>query len=583
MKKIPLPLIWLFFLCLATPVRSQKPQQSGTAVSWSAQTLQPAQLPDTVELFNPMSGFYTSLGQNPGKFNNYDLHLDYVSPKFSVIAPLSGAPVNLYGRVSWHSLEPIEGNYDFSIIDNVLAPCAPAQVTVCLPPGGAFSFRIMAFNSQVPGSTNITTGTDGYPVYSDLPLYLMAGYNSDPPTGIQHGWLLPVDPNDATQGHYFIPDWNDPFFLERLNALLSALGQRYDGDNRIGWIDIGLYGTWGEWHTQGLVDEADYTDGIPYVSTAPYYSLNTKAFLANKGVAGAYQAGTSPTKNFIIDAHVNAFQHTQLVSMTADGEGLCHALYLPGSDTHIGLRRDSLGSGPTLWFFRFPDKFLGCDTAADVNTILTRWQTAPFVTESAMNGPVKTGACQTFDIDPATGQVYWNEEIQEFHIALIKNQSCSGTWDLVSPADQLIFLSAGLQGGYRFAPVQVFIPASMSSGSPQNISLYTSWANTGVTPSYNAWRVEFSLWFLNHSGAPAQEFRRFTSQVDLRTILPTASNSPTVIQDTFTLQGAPPGQYELEMRVFDPRGYLQPMQLALQNQALGGYYPLGTVTISPAD
>ena len=44
------------------------------------------------------------------------------------------------------------------------------------------------------------------------------------------------------------PDYEDPRLREALKRFIAALGARYDGDPRIGFITAGLLGTWGEWH-----------------------------------------------------------------------------------------------------------------------------------------------------------------------------------------------------------------------------------------------------------------------------------------------------------------------------------------------
>ena len=45
------------------------------------------------------------------------------------------------------------------------------------------------------------------------------------------------------------PDYEDPRLRQALQNFIAALGQRYDGDPRVGYITAGLLGTWGEWHT----------------------------------------------------------------------------------------------------------------------------------------------------------------------------------------------------------------------------------------------------------------------------------------------------------------------------------------------
>jgi hypothetical protein len=555
------------FLCimqLATGCMAQNPERDVTP---GAQTLLPPRLPDNVGLFNPMSGPHALLIQYTP-----DLNFQPLNPRYMNAAPLSGLPSSEYGRLSWHSLEPSEGRYNFSIIDNVLAPCPPPQgKKVCLPQGVTFGFRIEALNPQVKSVTNVTTGRDGYPVYADVPAYLEDG---------KHGWLLPVNPEDEKQGHYFIPDWNDSLFLKRMEALLSALGQKYDGDPRIGWVDIGLYGNWGEWHTAGLPDAAHYTRGIPYASSSPYYNLNTLAYLSNNGKPGAYQVGTIATKNFIVDAYVRAFPKTQLVMLTGDGDALCHALRLPDSDTHIGLRRDSLGSG-NGWNWQFQNHALDCDSPGGQDITLDRWKTAPFIAEPYGNGSSPAFPCRTFETDPHNGSYNIEEQVLQFHIASIKNGAiCAGTWNELSTKEQQAWFRAGFHSGYRFTPIEIYIPEFPKTPSGnRSMSIQTHWTNTGVTPAYNAWRVEFSLWTYDGPIAEQREIALMTSQIELRKVLPTES-TPAVVNDVFELQNElMPGRYELRIRVVDPKGFMNPMQLALKNQRSEGYYPLGFVTI----
>ena len=310
------------------------------------------------------------------------------------------------------------------------------------------------------------------------------------------------------------------------------------------------------------------------LKSSQYHALNAQEYLTNNGRQGAYQAATDSTKDLIIDAHVKAFPNTQLVMLTDDGSGLCHALKTPGSAARIGLRRDSLGA--KSWTYRFPDKLPDCDSEADRNLILGRWKTAPFITEPFGGAPAN---CQTFATDPATGSYNIEEQVQQFHITAIANGSlCPGVWSSLSQSEQNAFLTAGIHSGYRFSPVEIHVSGQASSGK-RVLSLDAHWINTGVTPAYNAWNVEFSLWSYDSSGAPRQEVARMTSKIDLRKILPTGTN-PVAFEDSFELKDdAMLGRYELRLRVVDAKGYLKPMQLALAGETPEGYYPLGPVEI----
>ena len=45
------------------------------------------------------------------------------------------------------------------------------------------------------------------------------------------------------------PDYSNPHLQSAILNFISEFGNRYDGDNRIGFIQMGLLGYWGEWHT----------------------------------------------------------------------------------------------------------------------------------------------------------------------------------------------------------------------------------------------------------------------------------------------------------------------------------------------
>lgn len=51
---------------------------------------------------------------------------------------------------------------------------------------------------------------------------------------------------DGSEHH--TPDYEHPAMRAALDAFVRQLGERYDGDPRIGFITAGLLGSWGEWH-----------------------------------------------------------------------------------------------------------------------------------------------------------------------------------------------------------------------------------------------------------------------------------------------------------------------------------------------
>jgi hypothetical protein len=55
------------------------------------------------------------------------------------------------------------------------------------------------------------------------------------------------------------PQYDDPLLLKAFEQFIAALGQRYDGHKSIAFLQQGLLGKWGEWHTypeNGLLSDA---------------------------------------------------------------------------------------------------------------------------------------------------------------------------------------------------------------------------------------------------------------------------------------------------------------------------------------
>ena len=138
-----------------------------------------------------------------------------------------------------------------------------------------------------------------------------------------------------------IPDWNDESFLTAWEDLMGALGARYDADPRLGYVDVGGFGAYGEWADAGeRVTDANALRMIDAVASAfPHHHV----------LMSAVAVYTQPT---VLRRAVDRW-------------------------ANLGLRSDCLGQ-PAM---QVPEA--GFDTL---------WTTRPFVTEWC------TGA------DPATGR-----------------------------------------------------------------------------------------------------------------------------------------------------------------------------------
>jgi hypothetical protein len=46
----------------------------------------------------------------------------------------------------------------------------------------------------------------------------------------------------------YTPDYEDPRLRSAMREFIAAYGKKYDGDPRVGYVTMGMLGSWGEWH-----------------------------------------------------------------------------------------------------------------------------------------------------------------------------------------------------------------------------------------------------------------------------------------------------------------------------------------------
>lgn len=167
------------------------PQPAADAARAGERTFRMAPLGMTADLPNPLRGQYRWLGAEP--------------------TPATVTSNDLYYRdqVYWGRIEKADNAWDFSWIETGLAEAGAR--------GGKFGFRVMAY---CPGCW-MGSRTDLPPV---TPAFVPRQAGSD------------------------VPDWNSPSFVAQWRELMAELGRRYGDDPRLGYVDVGGYGAYGEWH-----------------------------------------------------------------------------------------------------------------------------------------------------------------------------------------------------------------------------------------------------------------------------------------------------------------------------------------------
>lgn len=396
----------------------------------------------------------------------------------------------VYNRYNWSDIEKSRGVYDWSTIDAELA-AAKAR-------GGKFGFRIMSLHFGGPGSA--------------VPSYLQG----------EAGGFWASDNGRS----FWVPDWNSPAYLSRVEAFMAAAGQRYANDPRLGLMDIGFYGNWGEWHTWPL--------------SYPRGSLTT---------------ATPATQKRLIDAQINAMPNKRWLMLHGNNDvqwGVEYAMGLRhGRDQlAVGWRNDSFGQHNM-------DGMRDYDRAWA--KMKEQWRVAPAVGEYA---GIRPGDGKF--VDAAVRQT------REYHVAMQSNGNMPIGPENYSQAERDAMQLAAKLSGFRFQLEAVTAPTSITRGT--TFSLAASWRNVGVTPAYEPWLVTYQL--RNRStGTVAWQSR---SGLDLQKFLPGSQVQTDALSVPASLAT---GEYDLTVVTVDRDAYYAPLQLALQNRLADGAYRLGAVTV----
>ena len=317
------------------------------------------------------------------------------------------------------------------------------------------------------------------------------------------------------------PDYENPLLDQALTNFIAALGARYDGDPRIGFIQLGLLGYWGEWHT--------YPETSWFASAA--------------------------VQEEVLMAYANAFSKTKLLVRWPSGTN-------PPAQ-RIGYHDDSFAyqtiDPPSYMFLAL------LKAAGETN----KWQTQPiggelYPPEQSCIWDTSQPACVPAGQDFSTC-------VTLTHASWMINQA------VFSPgftgAQQTLALAGARQLGYELYVTNAQIVDARLSGA-LNISLQIQ--NTGVAPFYYNWPVQIGI--LNANNALVETS---TTPWMLTSILPGSTN--TIWNYSQNSQGLAAGQYKLVLRVQNPLTNGISFHFANQTQDadVAGWLTLGQFSVLP--
>jgi hypothetical protein len=115
----------------------------------------------------------------------------------------------------------------------------------------------------------------------------------------------------ADGGDCHTPDYDDPRLRKALANFVAALGEKYDGDPRIGYVTAGILGLWGEWHNHPRTDLMAKKETQEIVMTA-FEKAFTKTPVLLRYPAGENDYHYAPNANRRFGFHDDSFDWATL-------------------------------------------------------------------------------------------------------------------------------------------------------------------------------------------------------------------------------------------------------------------------------
>jgi hypothetical protein len=334
-------------------------------------------------------------------------------------------------------------------------------------------------------------------------------------------------PNDGPPARNETPDYEDRNLRRAVKNFIAALGQRYDGDPRIGFITAGLLGMWGEWHT--------------YPRSELFASREVQ-----KEVLDAYEA---------------AFRVTPILLRYpyADGD----ERYAANNNRRFGYHDDSFawatlhtGKPDDSWFFMTQLRKAGREAEE-------KWKRQP------IGGEIRPEAWgRVFDADPGDPRIQnFRDCVEATHATWLMD---TGLFRTTPSAERVKRASEEVRRmGYEF-----HIPA-VTIGPPSDgtLSVEIELENRGVAPFYYDWKAELALM------ADGKPVVTHPCKGSLTALLP--GDPPREWKESLELTGVPSGEYQLALRVPNPMPQGRPLRFANagQDRDSPGWLTITTVTV----
>lgn len=346
------------------------------------------------------------------------------------------------------------------------------------------------------------------------------------------------DPDTPITGGYF-----DSSFQERVKKLVKKLGEAWDNDPRVAYIEMGIVGCWGEHHD-------------PDIST--YWPPHTQEYhVANR----TWIPGIEKTLG---DAFTEAFQNKKVMVRYA----------YDFKEYDFGVFWDS---------FALPqEENRGYN---EMMKLGDRWKAQPMGGEIswARGDHAQFDSFEELIADSAT-QARVIKHIRNLHI----NHIGGVTWADFSNTEFLANAAIIQKNlGYRFVIKEFSYPTIINTNTSFSISLDV--VNTGSSPFYYNWPLEVSLL---DSETKEQVWSTVLNNVNISEWMPgdvwdSSKKAYTIDAETNNMEAnvtmdedIPDGKYIISIAVLDPAGMLPSLRFAAINYFEGGRHPMGYIGVN---
>ena len=226
-----------------------------------------------------------------------------------------------------------------------------------------------------------------------------------------------------------VPDWNSEAFLSGYERLVAALGAKYANDPRLGYVDVGGYGKYGEWWVDRTDPRITKDNGLRLVRAV------NKAF---------------PNKTIV-------FNTMQTIKPPFQGPGHQPA----DGPAHRQPRR----AGDVLHGDR-PHR----------HPPARRMEDAPVLQRVGHHGR----CCPVLGAD----------QVRTYHVSTTSSHNMRLTYDNMTSTQKAAYESAVKSAGYRYAVTKATV-SPITAGQQFRVDLTVD--NVGSAPTYQPWTVRLVL------------------------------------------------------------------------------------------